>query len=38
MVYNSFDKKSTGSCIKNEVKKKEQLPKELQKPITKKFE
>ena len=37
MVYQCFDKKTSGSGIKNEIKQNEQLAKELHKPIIKKF-
>ena len=36
MVYNFFDKKSSGSCIKNENVSNKQLSGELQKPIMRK--
>ena len=36
MVYKFFDKKSSGSGIKNEIKRNEQLAEELHKPIIKK--
>ena len=35
MVYKFFDKKSTGSGIKNEIKQNQQLTNELHKPIIK---
>ena len=38
MVYKSFDKKSKGSSIKNEIKENQQLANELHKPIIRKFE
>ena len=37
MVYKSFDKKSTGRGIKNEIKQNQQLENELDKPIIRKF-
>ena len=37
MVYKFFDKKSRGTCIKNEIKENEQLAKELHTPIIRKF-
>ena len=37
MVYKFFDKKSTGSDIKNEIKENQQLANELHKPIIRKF-
>ena len=37
MVYKFFDKQSTGSGIKNEIKKNQQLANELQKPIIRKL-
>ena len=37
MVYKSFDKKSKGSGIKNEIKENQQLANELHKPSIKKF-
>ena len=37
MVYNFFEKKSKGSRIKNEIKKNQQLPNELHKPIIRKL-
>ena len=37
MVYKFFDKKSAGSCIKNEVKQNDKLPEELHKSIIRKF-
>ena len=37
MVYQCFDKKTSGSGIKNEIKQNEQLAKELHTPIIKKF-
>ena len=37
MVYKSFDKKSTGSGIKNKIKQNQQLANELHKPIIRKF-
>ena len=37
MVYKSFDKKSTGSGIKNKIKQTQQLANELHKPIIRKF-
>ena len=38
MVYKFFDKKSAGSCIKNEVKQNDKLAEELHKSIIRKFE
>ena len=38
MVYKFFDKKSSGSGIKNEIKENKQMTKELYKPIIIKFE
>ena len=38
MVYKFFDKKSSGSGIKNEIKENKQMAKELYKPIIIKFE
>ena len=38
MVYNFFDKKFSGSDIKNENMSNKALAKELHKPITRKFE
>ena len=37
MVYKSFDKKSKGAGIKNEIKENHQLANELHKPIIRKF-
>ena len=37
MVYKCFDKKSKGTGVNIEVKHKEQLAKELHKPIIKSF-
>ena len=37
MVYKFFDKKSAGSCIKNEVKQNDKLAEELHKSIIRKF-
>ena len=37
MVYKSFDKKSTGSGIKNKIKQNQQLANELHKPFIRKF-
>ena len=37
MVYKSFEKRSSGSGIENEIKQNEQLAEELHKPIIKKF-
>ena len=37
MVYNFFDKKSSGSCIENENVSNKQLSAELQKPIMRTF-
>ena len=37
MVYKFFDKKSSGSGIKNEIKQNEQLAEELHEPIIKKL-
>ena len=37
MVYQCFDKKTSGSGIKNEIKQNEQLAKKLHQPIIKKF-
>ena len=37
MVYNFFDKKSTGNGIKNEIKQNQQLSNELHRPIIRKF-
>ena len=38
MFYKLFDKMSTSSGIKNEIDQRQQLAKELQKPIIGKFE
>ena len=37
MVYKSFDKKTKGTGIKNEVRENRQLANELYKPIIRKF-
>ena len=37
MVYKTFDKKSKGSGIKNEIKENQQLANELHKPIIRKI-
>ena len=37
MVYKYFDKKSSGSCIKNENMSDEKLAEELRKSIIRKF-
>ena len=37
MAYKSFDKKSTGSGVNNEIKQKIQLAKKLHKPIIRNF-
>ena len=37
MVYKLFDKKTSGSGVKNDTKQNQQLPDELYKPIIKKF-
>ena len=37
MVYKSFEKRSSGSGIENEIKQNEQLAEELHKPIITKF-
>ena len=37
MIYNFFDKKSTGSGVKTALQFNEQLAKELHKPIIRKF-
>ena len=37
MVYKSFDRKSKGSGINNEINQNEQLAEELHKPIIKTF-
>ena len=37
MVYNFFDKKSSGSGVNNEIKQNEQLTEELNKQIIKKL-
>ena len=37
MVYKYFDKKFTGSRIKNEIKQNHQVANELHKPIIRKF-
>ena len=37
MVYNFFDKKSKGACIKTEIKQNQQLANEHHKPIIRKF-
>ena len=37
MVYKFFDKKSTGSGIKNDIKENQQLANELHKPIIRKL-
>ena len=37
MIYKFFNKKSKGTCIKNEIKLNQQLAKELHKPILRKF-
>ena len=38
MVYNFFDKKTTGGAVKNEIMQNKKLEEELHKPIIKKFE
>ena len=38
MVYNLFDKKSSGTGIKSNIMPNQQLAEELYKPIIKKFE
>ena len=38
MVYNFFDKKTTGGAVKNEIMQNKKLDEELHKPIIKKFE
>ena len=38
VVYNSFNKKTSGGAIKNEIMSNEELAEELQKPIIRKFE
>ena len=37
MVYKFFDKKLKGACIKNEIRKNQQLANELHKPVIRKF-
>ena len=37
MICKSFDKKSKGSGIKNEIKENQQLANELHKPIIREF-
>ena len=37
MVYNCFDIKASGGAIEKEIMKSEELAKELQKPIIRKF-
>ena len=37
MVYKFFDKKSKGGCVKNEIKKNQQLANKLHKPIIRKI-
>ena len=37
MVYKFFDKKTKGTCIKNEINQNQQLANELHKPIIRKF-
>ena len=37
MVYNFFDKRSTGSGITNDIKQNQQLSNELHKSIIRKF-
>ena len=37
MVYKFFDKKSTGSGTKNEIKQHQELSNKLHKPIIRKF-
>ena len=37
MIYKSFDKKSSGSSIKNEIISNKELAEELHKPVTSKF-
>ena len=37
MVYKSFDKKTSGGIIKNEIISNKELAEELQKPIIRKF-
>ena len=37
MVYKFFDKESKGGCVKNEIKKNQQLANELHKPIIRKY-
>ena len=38
MVYKSFDKKTSGGAIKNEILQNKELAAELQRPIIRKFE
>ena len=38
MVYKSFDKKTSGGAIKNEIMQNKELADELQRPIIRKFE
>ena len=38
MVYNFFDKKTSGATIKNEIISNKELAEELHKPIIRKFE
>ena len=38
MVYKLFDKKSSGSGVKSEIKRNQQLSEELPKPLIRKFE
>ena len=38
MVYNCFDIKASGGTTEKEIMKSEELAKELQKPIIRKFE
>ena len=38
MVYKSFDKKSSSSCVKSKIMPNQELAEELHKPIIRKFE
>ena len=38
MVYNFFDKKTSGGAVTNEIMSNKELAEELQKPIIRKFE
>ena len=38
MIYNFFDKKSSGGAVKSEIMSKQELAEELHKPVIKKYE